>query len=114
MKSCGESDETIAAALDVSPSQLRKHYRHQLDHGLAHQRRQVIAMLWSAARQGNVAAIKHIEHLTRIAGAASSFVDRVAPKVVPGKKEAAKAAAESAGDGSEWGEDLKVPGIRPN
>lgn len=31
-----------------------------------------------------------------------------------GKKEQAKEAADTAGDGTEWGDDLNVPGSRPN
>jgi hypothetical protein len=118
MKACGESDPTIAAALDITLGALRKHYRHQLDHGLACQRRIVIGMLWVQARKGNLSAISQLERLTRLAGAASSFADRMAPKVAKppalGKKQLAKAAAATAGADSEWGEDLQVPESRPN
>jgi hypothetical protein len=119
MKACGESHETIAAALDITVSALLKHYRHQLDHGLAMQRRIVIGMLWSQARKGNLSAIARLEQLTRSAGAAISFLDRMAPKPAAkpaprGKKELAMEAAATAGADSDWGEDLQVPAPRPN
>jgi transposase-like protein len=115
MKSVGESDERVAQALGIDSNTLRKHFRTQLDHGLAIQRREIVAMLYTSARSGNVSAMKRLEELSRVAGAAAHFVDEVAPKPPElGKKEAAAQAALTAGDNSDWGDDLRTPPTRPN
>jgi hypothetical protein len=97
MKFCGESDNTIARALGIDPDTLRKHFPEELADGHAQRRKEVIGMLFGAARGGNVAAIKKLEEMGRVAGAAESVKQREtkAPKL--GKKEEQKAAAKAVG-----------------
>ena len=117
MVSCGEPKTRIAHAIGIDPGTLDKHFGDELEHGLSRRRREVLELLFKSARSGNVTAQKQLAAMTGLAAAAAE-VQRIgdaqrdeargtpAPKV--GKKEAAQAAAESAGLGTEWGDDLQV------
>ena len=72
MKFCGESDTTIARALGIDPDTMRKHFPDELADGHAHRRKEVIGLLFTAARNGNVAATKKLEEMGRAAGAAEA------------------------------------------
>lgn len=121
MRSCGESEASIARALGIDDDTLRKHFADELASGFSRRRREVIGLLYEQARKGNVAAIKKLEEMTRTAEAAAEFekpaADR-APAKEPklGKKEQAQKEAETAGAGTSWGSDLEPPppGTRPN
>lgn len=97
MKFCGESENVIARALGIDPDTLRKHFPDELADGHAQRRKEVIGMLFKAARGQNVAAIKKLEEMGRAAGAAESVKGREtkAPKL--GKKEEQKVAAKAVG-----------------
>src|SRR5688572_16790694 len=88
MKFCGESDNTIARALGIDPDTLRKHFADELADGHAQRRKEVIGMLFTSARGGNVAAQKKLEEMGRAAGAAAAVKSREAPSAKIGKKEA--------------------------
>ena len=98
MVSVGESHLTIARALGIDDDTLRKHFRTELDFGLAKRRQEAVEILFKAARKGNVSAAKRIEEMTRIAGAAAAIEVRAEPATPKpetiGKKAATKAAAE--------------------
>ena len=124
MVSCGEPKTRIARAIGIDSETLDKHFGDELAHGLSRRRREVLELLFKSARSGNVTAQKQLAAMTGLA-AADAEVRRIgdaqrdearaaaAPKV--GKKEAAQAAAESAGLGTEWGDDLQVGATsRPN
>lgn len=93
MKFCGESEDVIARALGVSTPTLRKHYSVELTDGHSNRRKEVIGILFEAARKGNVSAAKRLDEMGRIAGAAASVKGRetAAPKL--GKKEQQQEAA---------------------
>lgn len=94
MKFCGESDNTIARALGIDPDTLRKHFVDELADGHAQRRKEVVELLFTAARTGNVSAIKKLEEMGRVAGAAAAIEHRAAPKTPKlGKKEQAAATA---------------------
>jgi hypothetical protein len=97
MKFCGESDNTIARALNIDPDTLRKHFADELADGHAQRRKEVIGLMFDAARSGNVAAIKKLEEMGRVAGASEAVKAREtkAPKL--GKKEERRIAAENVG-----------------
>ncbi|MER8615984.1 hypothetical protein NKG99_03885 [Mesorhizobium sp. M1409] len=128
MRSCGESEATIARSLGIDADTLRKHCADELDNGFSHRRREVIGLLYKSARTGNVTAQKRLEEMTRLAGAAEEFDARqkdagagtapqppAARSVKRGKKEVQRDEAFSAGANSEWGEDLApIPGTKPN
>lgn len=118
MKACGESENTIARALKIDVDTMRKHFAGALVDGFSGRRREVISLLFAAARKGNVTAIKKLEDMTRLAGAEASFdgAGADAPPKPPklGKKDVAAAAATTAGEGTDWGSDLQLPGSLPN
>lgn len=97
MKFCGESDNTIARALGIDPDTLRKHFSDELTDGHAQRRKEVIGLLFSSARSGNVSAQKKLEEMGRAVGAAEAVKQREtkAPKL--GKKEEQQQAAERVG-----------------
>lgn len=125
MKSCGESENVIARSLKIDADTLRKHFSVELQDGLSNRRREVIGLLYKSARTGNVTAQKRLEEMTRVAGAAAEFEEGKPNSTQPaarpaarkprlGKKEEADIAAQSAGEDSEWGDDLRTPATRPN
>jgi hypothetical protein len=105
MKYVGDSDAMIARALKVDVDTLRKHCSLELENGYANRRKQVISKLFEAAEGGNVSAIKRLDEMGRVTGAAENLRNRGAgkppaakapPKVPPpGKKEQLQQAAES-------------------
>lgn len=100
MKFCGESDNTIARALGIDVDTMRKHFADELADGHAQRRKEVIGMLFSSARAGNVSAQKHLDQIGRASGAQEA-VDRRAPKAAKlGKKEEQHAAAQAVASGA--------------
>ncbi len=102
MKFCGESDATIARSLGVDVDTMRKHCPEELANGYANRRREVVNLLFEAAKAKNTSAIKRLDDMGRVAGAAAAVNGRggkmpkpekapVAEK--PGKKELRKQAA---------------------
>lgn len=76
MKFCGESEATIARSLKVDVDTLRRNCPVELADGYANRRRQVTKMLFDAAQDGNVTAIKRLDEMGRISGAAAALKDR--------------------------------------
>lgn len=100
MKYCGESENVIARALKIDVDTLRKHFVEELGDGHASRRREVIGMLFSSARSGNVSAIRKLEEQGRAAGAAEAIERRSDPTPKTeklGKKEERQQAAERVG-----------------
>lgn len=97
MKFCGESEDVIARALGISTPTLRKHYAVELSDGHSNRRKEVIGLLFTAARKGNVSAAKRLDEMGRIAGAASAVKAREVKPPKLGKKEQAQEAAAQVG-----------------
>ncbi|KAB0682020.1 hypothetical protein [Aureimonas leprariae] len=116
MKFCGESDATIARSLGISEPTLRKHFVDELNNGHANRRKEVIGLMFQSARSGNVSAQKKLEEIGRVAGAEAEFERQSKPRAEArlGKKEQAKREAETAGAGTDWGDDLDVGSARLN
>lgn len=123
LTSGGMSQEAIAKVLGCDSDTLRKHFGDELDNGIQRRRAEVIGLLFKSARGGNVTAQKKLEEMTGRIAAEEGFTgdrtgDAGAPAAAPrpkklGKKEEAAEAAETAGAGTNWGEDLHLVG-RPN
>jgi predicted transcriptional regulator len=92
--SCGMSQDDVARALGISTPTLTKHFEEELANGTAKKRAEVIGMLYSAAKKGNVTAQKKLEEMSRIAGAAEAVKGREKKEPELGKKEQEKIAAD--------------------
>lgn len=95
MRYCGEPIAVIARAVGIDEDTLKKHFAEELADGHAKRRREVIGLMFTSARNGNVSAQKRLEEM----GAGLDKV-REAPQEPAaqrvGKKEAAKADADAA------------------
>ena len=118
LAACGMKHIGIAAVIGCSEPALRKHFAIELADGPARRRAEILQLLYTAARKGNVSAGKHLELMTHRIAAENAFTGAEAqPESKPeklGKKEQAQRAAEVAGQGSEWGSDLAFRGRAPN
>ena len=123
MVACGEPKNRIARAIGIDVDTLDKHFAEALMHGLSRRRNEVIELLFNQARKGNVTAQKQLAAMTGLAAAAEQVEEmgaaqgseKLAKPERVSKKEAAQAAAETAGVGTVWGDDLHVgTGGRPN
>ncbi|MCG7508516.1 hypothetical protein [Mesorhizobium retamae] len=97
MKFCGESENTIARSLGIDVGTLRKHFVEELENGHANRRREVIGLLFEAAGSKNVAAIKKLEEMGRIAAAEESVNGKAKKEPQVGKKEQRRIAAQKVG-----------------
>jgi hypothetical protein len=121
LAACGMKQVGIAAVIGCNEDTLRRYFAVELAQGPARRRAEILGLLYTAARKGNVSANKHLELMTHRAAAESSFTGaETQPERPPakpeklGKKEEAALAAQSAGKDSEWGDDLAFSGRRPN
>ncbi len=102
----GMGERAIAQALGVARETLRTHFDHELQVGRATIDAQLVDMLWSAASNGNVTAMKYLD--ARKEGLAYTTAHTL------GKKEQQLEAAKNAG-GDEWGDLLKIePQVKAN
>jgi hypothetical protein len=116
----GWSSQRVADAIDISIATLKRYFRAELKvravmRDRLDARRLEIAM--EQANAGNIAALKElgkmIERSDMMLGTAAikKAQDGAEPKVAKlGKKEAAAQDAQSAGEGSGWGNDLLFSG----
>lgn len=107
MMAGGMKADQAARVIGIDPATLRKHFAEEVEHGAAVAREEVIALLFTSARDGNVSAQKALAEMTARSLVVQSF-EQPKPER-KGKKEAAADAARVAGHGSEWGDDLAVP-----
>ena len=117
MRATGATVEAIAGRLGLSEPTLRKYYFRELRSGAEIARQVLIEAMWNKALGGNVSAANFIrQELAR--GEAEAFVTSSRPAQTPkptplGKKEAAQLAATTAGQGTDWGDDLLAPDTAP-
>ena len=112
MRATGATVEAIASRLGLSEPTLRKYYFRELRSGSELARQVLIEAMWKKALGGNVSAANYIrQEMAR--GDAEAFVNSSLPaqsRATPtGKKEAAQLAATTAGQGTDWGNDLLAP-----
>ncbi|ACA18243.1 hypothetical protein M446_3870 [Methylobacterium sp. 4-46] len=112
MAALGEAPKVIARALSITYTQLQREYRDQLLRGSARLRAELIGLVWAKARAGNWQAIQWL--LARMTAIEAEKRLAAEPKPAKlGKKERAHREAQTAGDGTEWGEDLAPAGGYP-
>ncbi len=105
----GMTNQQIADALDIDYKTLEKHFQHELSVGWSKKRAQMLTALFKAGVTGNVSAQKHYLQISGVTAGIEKLTapEDKKPKGRPlGKKEQAEAAAQTAGQGSDWGEDL--------
>ena len=118
----GWNNPRIANSLSISLPTLRKNYFHELKaRDIARDRLDAarFELVWDLAKSGNVGAIKEfgkmLERNDQMIAEASFYGDRRPPPeekpVKMGKKEVAAVEAATAGENSEWGDDLLMPGL---
>lgn len=98
----GLSEESIAHAIGISRTTLRKHFAQELDVGADKKRGEVVAALFAAAKSGNVAAQKAFLARSDVSAAQSKFGGKPEKPVrqrPAGKKEVADEAAKRASAG---------------
>ena len=91
----------IASVLDVSRTCLCDHFVSELATGRARRKAEVVDQLRKAARGGNVTAMRTLLDL---------FSDPLESGSNLGQKQRRELAARTAGDGTDWGDDLKPQG----
>lgn len=110
-KALGMTEAKIALAMGISVSTLQRHFGHELGVGASQAQIEVRTALMRQAKRGNVSAQKFAIGMIDRANAAAEVSSPLPTESKPealGKKDAATAAAHKAGDGSEWGNDLRV------
>jgi hypothetical protein len=116
------SDTDIALELGIARETLLEHFPQELRVGRLKKQGQSFDLLWKSAKDGNVTAQKAVVALmststpTSEPDAQSSADAENVPvrQMAVGKKVAAKIAAQSAGEGTQWGNDLKPGFGKPN
>jgi hypothetical protein len=115
----GWNNERIAASLRITPPSLRRHYFSELKFREVARDRLTADMamtLWAQFKGGNVGAGREFGRLLErndIAVGQADFYggqrrEAEAERIEPiGKKEQAAVAAQTAGEGTAWGDDLK-------
>jgi hypothetical protein len=106
----------IAAVLGCCERTLRSCFKIELETGRGVKRGQLVEQLAAAAKRGNVSAMKALaaafdrgEHQEQIAGETAAVRRERAETAVlerPSKKAIERRAALSAGEGTDWGDDL--------
>ena len=110
----GISEPVIAHRLGICQNTLRKHFADELHFGRDMKVADNLDRLERAADDGNVTAMKHLDVKFGATAAQHAFTAPEARPPAIGKKEAAQLAAEKAGVGTEWGDDLRTENARPN
>lgn len=116
---CGMAQDQIAQAIGCAPNTFAKHFAAEIRTGAARRKAEAIDLLWRQAKAGNASALRRLLdmiHIAELAGRAANPKGAAPPPPAAakkparlGKKAAAQLAAETAGQGSAWGEDLDVP-----
>ena len=121
----GWGNERIAKSLSITANTLRKHYLRELkvrDEARDRMDARLAMLLWQQCSAGNVAAMKEFQKLVERNDAALGILvqppaqesveedGRIRDRRI-GKKEEAEMAALSAGEDSDWGDDLKPRGL---
>jgi hypothetical protein len=116
LAAAGIPQPAIAAVLGCCERTLRSCFKVELETGRGVKRGQLVEQLATAARRGNVSAMKALaaafdrgEHREQTAGEAAVIQRARAEAAVlerPSKKAIERRAALSAGEGTDWGDDL--------
>lgn len=115
LAACGLEHRAIASGLRINVLTLEKYFRNELDYGSPRKLHEILSMLYKSAKRGNVQAQKKLLEIVEKRATADQIATWAAEKSIPvrlqpGKKEQAAMDAKTAGDGNEWGDDLKFNG----
>jgi hypothetical protein len=102
------SEPQIAAVIGICQNTLRRHFAQELQNGRAVRRGENLRRLEQAAAAGHVGAMKVLEAIFDRAETRQLGKGKVEAGPTT-KKAAAARAAVTAGQGSEWGDDLVWP-----
>jgi hypothetical protein len=104
----GMNEDDIARAMGFSRDTLRRHFLEELRCGRAKSRGAVLVAQFEAALKGNASAQdKYLGKSQVGTNVPADPLPARPPRL--GKKEVAQLAASRAGEGSEWGDDLRAP-----
>lgn len=112
----GMTEEQVASSIGCTAPTLKKYFSAWIYKARDRMRLENYWLMRTGARKGNATAQKFIEEHISTLDAADAFkapaptegpVTERPPKL--GKKELAVLAAGTAGDGTEWGDDLRPP-----
>lgn len=102
----GISEPAIAKRIGICQNTLRRWFGDELQSGHETKRAENLERLDKAAASGNVTAQKYLDTKFERIGAKATLT---APAERVGKKEIVRATALTAGENSEWGDDLAPP-----
>ena len=108
----GLSEPGIAREIGICQNTLRKHFAAELTEAHEREMAENLKRLRKAADRGNVTAMKHLDAKLGAVSAAAAWSGQPTAEPKPeklGKKQIAEAAALTAGEGSGWGDDLRIP-----
>lgn len=119
MAGYGIPHDDIAKVIRIDPTTMRRWYREELDRGHAVANTKVAQNLFKiasgAGREAVTACIFWLKCRAGWRETGPIAVEGWAPVTTKiGKKEEAEIAARTAGDGTEWGDDLRVDGKLPH
>lgn len=113
--SCGMTEREIAHVLGISEPTLRKHFKDNLDFGLSRRRAQIVNKMYEMAEANNATIVKRLDEVTggEVRATVADQFGAVQEDGTPrrarlGKKEVENLEAHTAGDGTEWGDDLAI------
>lgn len=108
----GMSEDEIAIALGITKQTLIRHFWLGLSRGAVRQRAKLLDLMHETAKggKGNATVQKKLLERMNLAAAEKEVVpERPRAKIKKlGKKEQANLDAETASDGTDWGDDLSV------
>jgi len=115
LASVGMSQRLISRAIGCDEKTLGKHFAVEIETGLAKKKAEAIHALYRAmrGRKPSIAATKALLEKIQLVEAEEAAKESNAPPAKgpkQGKKQQAAEAATVAGEGSDWGDDLQVPG----
>jgi hypothetical protein len=110
-RAAGMSVAQIAVSMRIDRQTLEKHFVEEIEFGHARRRGEVVDMLFQAARNGNVSALKALERMTDLSSAEQAWMKTAAraaeakerTEAKPAsKKQQEQVAAETAEVGTGW------------
>jgi DNA-binding XRE family transcriptional regulator len=112
----GLTQDKIAQVVGIERTTLWKHYQREIERGSATVEAKLTANLLRIAGGKDGTAMRAIAFALQCRFGWRAQTDTMFdPNTIPiGKKEAAQIAAQTAGEATDWGEDLQTPATRPN
>ena len=106
LASCGTTYELVARVVDISVPTLTKHYSDVLEVAAAKANAMIAQSLYRRALSNDKGAVAAAIFWLKSRAGWRDHGPADENAISPGKKEIAQAEAQSAGQGTEWGDDL--------